>query len=61
MINIKLIERDIPFWGKKVYLFGVKTYTFFGEGNIINERTSPTASRPASGRHPSPQWRGGRG
>ena len=23
-------KKGIPFWGKKVYLFGVKTYTFLG-------------------------------
>lgn len=23
-------KKGIPFWGKKVYLFGVKTYTFSG-------------------------------
>ena len=34
--NLKntLGKKGIPFWGKKVYLFGVKTYTFFGEENI---------------------------
>ncbi len=30
--NLKntLGKKGIPFWGKKVYLFGVKTYTFLG-------------------------------
>jgi len=25
-----LDKKGIPFWGKNLYLFGVKTYTFLG-------------------------------
>jgi len=30
-LKTPLLKKGIPFWGKKVYLFGVKTYTFIRE------------------------------